>query len=228
MKKTIACLIFVIVTLFAYAQKDVTQFLGIPVDGTKSEMIKKIKKKGFKKVKFANKTMLSGRFNDRDVYVDVATNSDNKVYRVTVFEIRLSESVARIHYNNLCYQFKNNPKYYSQKDGAIPDDEDMSYEIKVRGKDYQAVFFQAPTEIGDSIIHNQTLGELTLKMAGEWSNLSEEEQHKQIKDTYLEKMSELISNKRVWFTIIPWPENDEYGIAIYYENVYNCNNGKDL
>ena len=33
--------------LTTFAQKDVTKFLGIPVDGTKAQMIAKLKAKGF-------------------------------------------------------------------------------------------------------------------------------------------------------------------------------------
>ena len=35
-------------TMALYAQKDVTKFLGIPVDGSESEMVKKLKEKGFR------------------------------------------------------------------------------------------------------------------------------------------------------------------------------------
>ena len=42
-----------IVTMFAlanivYAQNDVTTFMGIPIDGTKNEMIKQLQSKGFR------------------------------------------------------------------------------------------------------------------------------------------------------------------------------------
>ena len=36
------------ISTILYAQKDVTQFLGIPVDGSKSEMIQKLKAKGYR------------------------------------------------------------------------------------------------------------------------------------------------------------------------------------
>lgn len=41
-------LMFLMLGVYAFAQKDVTQFLGIPVDGTKTEMVQKLKAKGFK------------------------------------------------------------------------------------------------------------------------------------------------------------------------------------
>ena len=45
MKKILSLAVLLVFSLAMYAQKDVTKFLGIPVDGTKSEMIKKLKEK---------------------------------------------------------------------------------------------------------------------------------------------------------------------------------------
>ncbi len=217
-----------IAILLVYAQNDITQFLGIPIDGSKSELMDKIKKKGFKKTKFVDGTILTGRFNDADVNIDIATN-DDRAYRVIVWDVNpYDKRMIRIRYNNLCYQFKHSDKYVSHEDWTISDNEDISYEMKVNGKSYQAAFFQWPTEIGDSIIFNQTLADITLRtLSGELSNLSEEERHKEIEKVYLEKLSLLSSNKRVWFTIME-REHDKYVIVMYYENVYNLNNGKDL
>ncbi len=48
MRKLVSLLLLCIMTMTMYAQqKDVTKFLGIPVDGTKSAMIQKLKAKGF-------------------------------------------------------------------------------------------------------------------------------------------------------------------------------------
>ena len=74
MKKAIAGIILALVSICAvYAQKDVTQFLGIPIDGSKSAMIQKLKAKGFKANSY-NKDVLEGEFNGMDVNVHVATN----------------------------------------------------------------------------------------------------------------------------------------------------------
>ena len=74
-------LMFLMLGVYAFAQKDVTQFLGIPVDGTKTEMVQKLKAKGFK----YNSTYdwLEGEFNGREVVLLIATNN-NKVWRVAV------------------------------------------------------------------------------------------------------------------------------------------------
>ena len=68
-------------TVAAFAQKNVTQFMGIPVDGTKSAMIQKLKAKGFSYN--ASTDQLSGQFNGRDVTLAIGTNK-NKVSRIAV------------------------------------------------------------------------------------------------------------------------------------------------
>lgn len=212
-----------------YAQSDVTRFLDIPIEGKKSEIIKKIKAKGFKTAKFANDKVLTGKFNGQDVYVDAHTNDDNEVYRIIVWDKNpCNERTAKIRFNNLCYQFKENSKYISNKDWTIPDDDDISYELRYGKKNYQAVFFQWPTELGDSIIRGQVLGQYFVnQLQGQYEDQSEEARHIEIEKIYMEKLSNLSSKKRVWFTIL---ENEpyKYSIVMYYENAYNMANGEDL
>ena len=45
--KKIILMMLLLVSVSANAQKDVTKFLGIPVDGSKTEMKKKLIEKGF-------------------------------------------------------------------------------------------------------------------------------------------------------------------------------------
>ena len=58
----------------ANAQRDVTKFLGIPVDGYKTEMQKKLIGKGFTYNSLYD--FYEGEFNGRDVNVYVVTNND--------------------------------------------------------------------------------------------------------------------------------------------------------
>ena len=48
MKKLLTLTMLLIVAGTLRAQTDVTRFLGIPVDGSKTEMIQKLKEKGFR------------------------------------------------------------------------------------------------------------------------------------------------------------------------------------
>lgn len=54
MKKVMTCWLIAFFAIAMYAQKDVTTFLGIPVDGYKSEMRQKLIAKGYVPKKFGD------------------------------------------------------------------------------------------------------------------------------------------------------------------------------
>lgn len=68
MKKILLLAMLLVFSFAVHAQKDVTKFLGIPIDGTKSEMIKKLKEKGFTESVLGD-DVLEGEFNGVDVYI---------------------------------------------------------------------------------------------------------------------------------------------------------------
>ena len=143
MKKLLSITMLLAFTIAVYAQqeKEVTQFLGIPVDGSKTEMIKKLQAKGFQKSEIVD---LEGEFNGQDVYIVVVTNN-NKVYRIVVANKNpTDETDIKIRFNNLCYQFANNPKYISLQDYTIPENENIGYEMTVNKKRYEAAYYQRP------------------------------------------------------------------------------------
>ena len=91
-------------SIVIYAQEDVTKFLGIPVDGSKSEMIQKLKAKGYTSSQH-NKDILVGEFNGTDVNIHIATNN-NKVCRIMVCDANnIDERSIQIRFNKLCEQF---------------------------------------------------------------------------------------------------------------------------
>lgn len=51
MKKLLTLILLLIASVEMYAQNNITTFLGIPVDGTKSSMIQKLKKKALFTIK---------------------------------------------------------------------------------------------------------------------------------------------------------------------------------
>ena len=131
-------LMFLILPVALQAQKDVTQFLDIPVDGYKPEMIKKLKSKGYTINQYKD-DILEGEFNGTDVNIIIATNN-NKVWRIAVFEVNTTdETNIKIKFNNLIRQFVNNNRYSTEADSTIakytiPKEEDISYEITVNNK----------------------------------------------------------------------------------------------
>ena len=146
MKKLLSFLMLLTLSVAVYAQQDVTKFLGIPVDGTKTAMIQKLKAKGFKYVKAYD--LLEGRFNGSEVCLGIATNGDN-IWRILVLErVPTDETNVKIRFNNLYNQFLNNKKYVSAKDSdqSIPDNEDISYEMLIHKKRFDAYFYQVTQE----------------------------------------------------------------------------------
>ncbi len=134
----------------SYAQNDVTKFMGIPVDGNKSEVVSQLLNKGFKYDDSQdNWTRLTGFFNGVNSYIYVSTNK-NLVDRIYVCNKgTCSESQIIIRFNNLVRQFANNKNYISDRyeKYLIPQNEDISYEMLCNNKNYDAIFYQKPDTI---------------------------------------------------------------------------------
>lgn len=206
-------------SLFIYAQQDVTKFLGIPVDGSKSEMIQKLKAKGYTSSPL-DKDVLVGEFNGADVNIHVVTNN-NKVYRIMICDVNnIDERAIQIRFNRLCEQFVNNSKYSSLplEEYMIPDDEDISYEITVHKKRYEAVFYQKTDE---TFMAKQIEAALPQYTKEQLANPSEE-----LRAEIVNFVTQYISKKAVWFMINE--RLGKYCITMYYDNEYNNANGEDL
>ena len=223
MRKIILLTFLFIYSISLIARNDITKFLGIPIDGTKSEMIKKLKEKGFK-VSIQDRDALKGEFNGEDVKLYIVTDN-NKVWRICVFdELTRDEEQIKIRYNKLCSQFENNEKYLAgllnDTTYIITDDEDISYNITVNKKKYNATYFQ---KIDQKFLEYYYPKLIEVKNK-ESEQLTEEEISILYSDTL--KMYENLSNKIVWFTIYEYGSG--YRILMYYDNLYNRSNGEDL
>lgn len=232
MKRIIMCFALVAICLGAIAQRDVTKFLGIPVDGTRAEMITKLKAKGFKPNPL-DKDVLKGRFNGRDVNVYVVANGD-KVYRIGVADANTQgETDIKIRFNILCRQFTNNSKYFAfAKDQTIPEDEKIGYNMLVNNKRYEAAFYQNLSEDVDSaFVRKEAVSFLKRKLDLTDEELvnPNEELKNNIEKLTIEYAMDLLSKKSVWFMIskVPYLYN-EYYIYMFYDNVYNQADGEDL
>jgi hypothetical protein len=118
---------------------NVTKFLGLPIDGSKSSIVEKLKEKGFSK--YGNN--LKGEFNGEIVELSVETQKD-KVWRIVVLGNKVREERDIIvKFNDLMRQFEENSKYISHPDNKkISQQEDIDYEMNIRNKRYEAVFYQ--------------------------------------------------------------------------------------
>ena len=146
-KTLILCAALLTLTLLCDAQDRALKFLGIPVDGYKSEMIQKLRDKGYSYSKNGGKDVLTGEFNGTDVNIHIVTNN-NKVWRIYIADDDTSDEYQiKLRFNTLCDQFKWNSRYTSfVEDQKIPMDEDISYEMNVNDKRYEAAFYQNPDD----------------------------------------------------------------------------------
>lgn len=225
MKKILSIVVLLMTSLALFAQKDVTQFLGIPIDGFKPEMIKKLKAKGYVSSSF-DKDILEGEFNGTQVNIHIATNN-NKVCRIMVCDANnISETDIKIRFNKLCHQFKNNSKYITFDDYTIPDNEDISYEMSVNNKRYEAIFYQQMSAIDSTQITNDLRAVVLKKYTEEELENPTEEIKNDIIKMSVSYAMDMVSMKPVWFMI-----SEHYGkyyITMFYDNEYNRANGEDL
>lgn len=229
MKKLVSLSMLIVMSFSLYAQElDVTRFLGIPVDGSKKDMIQKLKAKGFEST--SDPDILEGEFNGTEVWIGVATNN-NKVWRIAVMDKNgTNESNIKIRFNRLCQQFESNSKYGSIfEDQTIPEDEDISYEMSVNKKRYQAIFYQYPV-ITDSVAFANAYAEKKWDTSEDSTTIKFVNSLKAngalLKMAYLESQMQAVENKQVWFTIDK--SYGEYKIMMFYDNEYNHANGEDL
>ena len=212
------------VAVFASAQIEVTKFLGIPVDGSKQQMIQKIKEKGY--LYNSNYDRLEGEFNGRDVFIYVVTNN-NKVYRILVEDaVYSSEGDIKIRFNTLLRQFENNnQKYFSMstEDGELSESEDISYEMTVNNKRYEAAFIQTNNTL-DSVTLSKKMEEFNKENYGDDYLLDMTAE--QILDASIKFFLSLYIDNSVWFMINE--RYGRYGILLYYDNNRNRANGEEL
>lgn len=229
MKKRLSIYFFMLfMALPLFAQKDVTTFLGIPVDGFKPEMKKKLIAKGFTPKVVGGTEFLEGEFNGTDVNVFIATNN-NKVYRIMLCDKNhINEADVKIRFNKLVSQFTNNKRYISLSEQTIDDNVDISYEMKVKNKRFEAAFFQAPNmdKLDTLALRKAVYDDMLGSYSKEELDHPTEEIGKVIIEKTLNYASEFIKKKSVWFMISE--SYGDYYITMYYDNGYNQAQGEDL
>ncbi len=208
-----------------FAQKEVTKFLGIPVDGSKSAMIQKLKAKGFESSDYKS-DILVGEFNGTEVNIHIQTNN-NKVCRIMVCDANtMDEGNIIVRFNRLCQQFSNNEKYLSLDEYTIPENEDVSYEMSVHHKQYDALFYQKPTDIDTLAFVNEARNRLADKYTAEQLENPTDEIAKDLQKVAFAMIIDMMTKKVVWFRICEY--YGKYYITMFYDNEYNRAQGEDL
>lgn len=139
MKKTLLIAFLTLLSTVCFAQDGgPLKFLGIPIDGSETQFATKLKAKGFT---YSSLTEgYKGQFNGKPVDVYIHTNH-NLVDRVCVAFPYTTEEGIRVEFNRLLGQFKDNGKYMDLvMNEEISEDDDISYEMSVKNKRYQASF----------------------------------------------------------------------------------------
>lgn len=139
MKRTLLITLLSLISVVCFGQNEgALKFLGIPVDGTASQFATELKSKGFT---YSTTTEgYKGQFNGKSVDVFIHTNH-NLVDRVYVAFPFTNEEGIRVEFNSLLGQFEDNNKYMDLcLNKEIPADDDISYEITIKNKRYQASF----------------------------------------------------------------------------------------
>lgn len=211
-----------------FAQKDVTKFLGIPVDGSKTQMRQKLIAKGYTPKRNGKDEYFSGEFNGYDVHIRIVT-TNNKVSRIMVSDAEtLDEANIKIRFNNLVNQFKNNKRYLSLSDQSIAEDVNIQYEQLVNKKTFEAIFYQKleTDKLDENKIQEQIMKELLTKFTEEEIKSNSEQVQTEKSIILIRKTSDLLTKKLVWFRILEF--GGEYYISMFYDNEYNRANGEDL
>jgi hypothetical protein len=228
MKRITTCLLVAFYAVAMYAQKDVTTFLGIPVDGYKSEMKQKLIAKGYVPKNVGENEYLEGEFNGTDVHIYIGTNN-NKVYRIMLCDANTqSEADIKIRFNKLVGQFKNNKRYTALDDFTLSESEDISYEMTVNNKNYDALFYQIPDmeKVDTLAMQEQVRNEVLKKYSPEQLENPSEDISKEVQSMALKMGMDMLFKKPVWFRICE--SYGEYYITMFYDNEYNHANGEDL
>lgn len=196
------------------------------MDGTKANMIQQLKAKGYQYN--SSSDILTGEFNGRNVILSVVTNN-NKVYRILVKDaVGSSETDIKIRFNTLCKQFEDNKKYTSNDDYTISEAEDISYEMSVHNKRYEADFYQMDFASIDTLAFQGEVAKLFLSKYTTEQNekMSDEERTSIVKELAMQYLLGEMEKRSVWFMISE--EQGMYYILLFYDNGYNQANGEDL
>lgn len=144
MKKGLSLAFLLMLSVAIYAQNEITKFMGIPVDGSKTAMIQKLKNKGF--VYNAERDWLEGEFNGEEVLVSPVMNN-NKVYRIAVIDKhKRDETQIRIRFNRLLNQFINNKKYVQLSGRELSEEDNIFDDLSINNKQIAACFAQLPED----------------------------------------------------------------------------------
>lgn len=157
MKKVITLLVSLLIVSASGFGAEPIKFMGIPVDGTKQEMIKSLEKMGFSYL--PSRDLSFGEFNGNQVAIYVQTVK-GKVWRLIVMEPGIpSEDLAKYRFNKLFRQLSDSKKYIYIGGEKIDDNEKLRYNLKLGKKEYSATFITADLNVRGLVWYDLSLDE---------------------------------------------------------------------
>lgn len=150
--KRILLLFFVVLFICdCIAQREVTEFMDIPVDGPIHEMKANLLKKGFVPAETLGNNIMTGEFNGRNVMLSIEGHK-GQTYSVNVMIHVSGVENAKVLANLFYMQLSQSCKYLSAKgikDSFIADDEGGDRNIFLNDKAYYETFYQVFTDSDD-------------------------------------------------------------------------------
>ncbi len=200
--------------------ESVLKFVGVPIDGTKEQMYRALRAKGFERESYED--FMTGMFNGESVKVIMSTNR-GIVDRIRVIYPYCSEANdTRVKYNMLLSRFNRNAKYVCVNPHAeIPTDEGIYWVLNENTKAYDAVYFYLHPKINAKVWTEEFKREYQKRYKKPSIGLSYEEMEEALFCLPM-KVSAAVSGV-VWFTIV-----DIHTININYINFKNRPRGEDL
>ena len=214
---------FVILVSFVCLGQETIKFLDIPVDGKKTEVIAKLILKGFQYDR-AN-DCLEGVFNGKESTLFIHENN-GKVDRIMVFNV-FPIALAKNEFNTLLKQFQSDEKYVSSAENSpISEEENISYELRVNGKSYNAAFYPDPFVEGGDKGYQDYIANTAARLALEAANDGEllnptEERVRSLANVIANSLIIRTSTSLLWFRLTSLDPGTDCAIYIYYDNLLN-------
>ena len=225
-KLLLLAFVFTMLTVQTITGAQTTRFLGIPVDGPKSEMVQKLIEKVYNY--HADEDYFTGFYFGSPVYLFIQT-VNGKVSRVVVYDIpQRSEDEIRDRFNLVYDKFKMSSRYTQyQSDTKIAEKESIARKMRQHKKLYKAVFNQVKEEPANpqNIVlasqapeEGETINERLL-------NDDYTERRRRIHAKALAHINEHVveSNEtnlnKVWFAISE--KFGKFALILFYDNIAN-------
>ena len=210
-------------SVYAFGKEETIRFLGIPVDGPKSEMIRKLQAKGYEYV--SEEDFFMGFYMGDPVYLFLQVVNE-KVSRVIVYDIeQRTEEEIKYRFNSIYGRFASNRRYerLGKKNRILSPEDKLAYEMKRHKYVHKAVFKQVRVDEADAEIAKTSAPAVGVRPVD----------MEQIKGDYRERRRRMHARaigyvnrhttesykSQVWFVISE--RFGKFGVVMLYDNVLN-------